>query len=191
MSDIYPKEAVQEVELPPVQPPTRRLSFAEKIYLPEILRGLRITLRHFFANIYLWGQRQVVTIQYPDQKRPISSRWRGRHRLTVRQDGTPRCTACFLCSTSCPARCIHIVAEEHPDPGIEKRPARFEIDLLKCVFCGLCVEACPCDAIRMDTGIFALSGYSRQDFYLTLPKLLEGTRAEGPASAGGPAKERN
>jgi NADH-quinone oxidoreductase subunit I len=169
----------------------RHTSFAERIYLPEILKGLRITLRHFLANLYLLPRRQVVTIQYPEQQRRISPRWRGRHRLTVREDGTPRCTSCFLCSTACPARCIHIVAEEHPDPNIEKRPARFEIDLLKCVFCGLCVEACPCDAIRMDTGIFALSGFSRQDFYLTLPRLLEGTRTEGPASSGGPAKIRN
>ena len=178
----------------PVPTETRddnQLTFAQRIFLPEILRGLRITLRHFFANIFLWGQRQVVTIAYPEVKRPVSPRWRGRHRLTVREDGTPRCTACFLCSTACPARCIHIVAEEHPDPNIEKRPGRFEIDLLKCVFCGLCVEACPCDAIRMDTGIFALSGFSRQDFYLSLPKLLEGVPAEGPASAGGPAKTRN
>src|SRR5262245_6562916 len=88
----------EKAPAPAAAPRDKALSFAERIYLPEILKGLRITLRHFFANIYLWGQRQVVTYQYPEQKRPVSPRWRGRHRLTVRDDGSPRCTACFLCS---------------------------------------------------------------------------------------------
>ncbi len=162
------------------------LTFAQRIYLPEVIAGLKITLRHFFRNVF--GKRDVVTIQYPEQKRHVSERWRGRHRLTLRADGTPRCTACFLCSTSCPSRCIHIIAEEHPDPTIEKRPARFEIDLLKCVFCGLCVEACPCNALKMDSGIYALSGFSRQDFHLNMEELLMGNPADGPPSSGGPAK---
>jgi NADH-quinone oxidoreductase subunit I len=85
------------------------------------------------------------------------------HRLVPREDGTPRCVACFMCQTACPARCIHIVAGETDDRSIEKFPMIFEIDELRCVVCGLCVEACPCDAIRMDTGIHPKPVYTRED----------------------------
>ena len=76
-----------------------------------------------------------------------------------------------MCSTACPARCINIVAEESPDSHIEKRPAVFEIDLLLCVYCGYCVEACPCDAIRMDTTEAIIVGDNRADFVVGLEQL--------------------
>jgi NADH-quinone oxidoreductase subunit I len=158
------------------------LTFWEKTYLPEVVKGLRITTGHFFRNIIihianLFGlagaRRGAATYQYPEERRPISPRVRSLHRLTRREDGSPRCVACMMCETVCPARCIYIVAGEHPNPQIEKYPVSFDIDLGLCVFCGYCVEACPEDAIRMDTGQLDFSSYSREGMFFDIKRLLE------------------
>ncbi|MGD9549045.1 MAG: NADH-quinone oxidoreductase subunit I [Candidatus Krumholzibacteriia bacterium] len=148
-------------------------SFKESLYLWEIVRGLGVTLRHLVRNIFHTGE--MPTLQYPEEKRVYSDRFRGRHRLTKREDGSPRCVACQMCSTVCPADCITIVAAEHPDVEIEKYPDSFEIDLLRCVYCGLCEEACPCDAIRMDTGIYEIAADSREKFVVDKEFLLNNT----------------
>jgi NADH-quinone oxidoreductase subunit I len=146
----------------------------EALYLPAILTGLRITIHKFFRNII--GKRDVVTIQYPEEKRRVSPRYRGRHRLTMREDGFIKCVACYMCETVCPAHCIHIEAGEVPDKSVEKYPVVFDIDELRCVFCGLCVEACPKDAIRMDTGIVAMAYSSRDRFDYTRDLLRDDYR---------------
>lgn len=148
----------------------RPLKISEQIYLVEILKGLLITIRHFFVNLFF--RKHTVTIKYPEEKRVYPALFRGKHRLKQREDGSPKCVACMCCATICPAHCIHIIAAEHADKKIEKYPIRFEIDELRCVVCGLCEEACPCDAIAMDTGIHVQPSYTRDGTYFRRNLLL-------------------
>ena len=162
-----------------------KLNAWDNTYLPSLFLGLWITSRHFFRNLilhffhmlgFLRNIRAAVTFQYPEEQRPLSKRTRSRHRLTQREDGSPRCVACMMCETVCPARCINIVATEHPDPNIEKMPKSFDLDLGMCVYCGFCVEVCPEDAIRMDTQILNIASYSRAGMQLDMKELLNPTK---------------
>ncbi|MBA3700780.1 MAG: NADH-quinone oxidoreductase subunit I [Planctomycetes bacterium] len=159
--------------------PRPNLSFWEQVYFVEIFKGLATTMGHAIRN--LTGQTKFPTVSYPEVQYDLPRDYRARHRLMKRPDGSPRCVACFMCSTACPARCINIVAEEAPDKHIEKRPVRFEIDLLLCVFCGYCVEACPCDAIRMDTKLAVMAGDNRADFVVNKESLMEWKPTDYPA----------
>ncbi len=160
----------------------RELTIWEQLYLPEIVRGLIVTNVRFWRNLSVHvlhavglakGRRAAVTVQYPDEYKRYPDNYRGSHRLTLKEDGSVRCTACFLCATACPANCIYIEAGEHPDPAVEKFPLRYEIDTLRCIYCGFCVEACPCDAIRMDTYVHPkIWGYNRADFIETKEVLM-------------------
>lgn len=151
-------------------------TFWEKSYIPEIARGLGVTIGHFFRNVNPKTE-QRFTIEYVpgqnDSTAHYAERWRGRHRLMLREDGQVRCVACMCCSTICPANCIHIEAAEHDDPTIEKYPKVFVIDELRCIVCGLCVEACPCDAIRMDTGIHMKPQIDRSKAFHPRDTLME------------------
>jgi NADH-quinone oxidoreductase subunit I len=118
-----------------------------KWYLPGILGGLWITGKHLVKN--LLNRNKMMTLNYPEEKYEYSPRFKGNHVLTVKKDGSLRCTACMLCATNCPAECITITAAEHNNPEVEKFPISYEIDILRCVFCGFCEEACPVDAIRL------------------------------------------
>jgi NADH-quinone oxidoreductase subunit I len=151
---------------------------AERAYLPEILRGMGVTFRHFFANTF--GRKYTVTLEYPEEKEVYPERFRGRHRLMVRDDGQVRCVACMCCSTACPTSCITIEAGEHEDPKIEKYPVRFDINHLRCIFCGMCVEACPCDAIRMDTQTHVVPHDARGEFVVHKEDLID---PNGPSKA--------
>lgn len=187
----------------PVPRPKRTAS--TETYLPEIIKGLGVTIKHFFKNTkeMAFNQRPdpvleafddgVITISYPEQKRPYSQRYRGLHRLTLREDGSPRCVACLCCSTACPAQCIHIVAGDYgakdPRHGWEKYPVEFVIDELRCVFCGFCVEACPCDAIRMDTGQHPVPYDSRDQFIYRRELLMSYSDTEGKQLSENPRQE--
>jgi NADH-quinone oxidoreductase subunit I len=115
-----------------------------------ILRGLGETFRQMFAP--------RVTILYPEVRREVSERFRGRPRLALDSRGEPKCVACTLCQTVCPSRAIKIEPAEAPDH--RKYPARFTLDLSRCIFCGFCQEACPEGAIEL-TRLYELAEYER------------------------------
>ena len=116
--------------------------------------------------------RQASTVQFPEQKRTTSGRYRGIHILTQREDGTPKCVACYMCATVCPAECIYIESGERPEKDIEKYPTRFEIDLLRCVYCGFCVDACPEEAIIMSREN-DLVGTTRAELIIDRDRLMD------------------
>jgi NADH-quinone oxidoreductase subunit I len=161
----------------------------EELFIPELVRGLTITLRHFLSNtLFRKWQNNIVTVRYPEEKRLYPERFRGVHRLMYRQDGTLRCVACMMCSTICPANCIHIEAGElDSSNSAEKYPIRFDIDELVCVVCGMCVEACPCDAIRMDSGIHMIPVERRSEALLSREALRKmGTQNIAIQGGAGP-----
>jgi NADH-quinone oxidoreductase subunit I len=160
----------------------------ERTFLPAVLKGLGITARHFFQNLF--ARKDTVTVEYPEERFPYPERYRGVHRLMLRDDGSVRCVACMLCPTVCPAHCITIHPGERPDSN-EKFPVVFEIDELRCVVCGLCVEACPCDAIRMDTGVHMAPSTERGDGVLGKVDLMKrGTLSSAHQGGIGEAWDR-
>jgi NADH-quinone oxidoreductase subunit I len=169
-------------------------TFAEQAYIPEIVKGLGVTMRHFFKNTFRSrANNDIVTISYPEEKRIYPERFRGVHRLTHRNDGSPRCVACLCCSTACPAQCIHIEAGEYKEGdarhGYERYPKVFVIDELRCIFCGYCVEACPCDAIRMDTGVHVPASTRREHFIFDKEMLMSISGQDGTFLTGNPRHE--
>lgn len=129
--------------------------------LIELLRGMALTGRSMF--------RRKITIQYPEEKTPLSPRFRGLHALRRYPNGEERCIACQLCEAVCPAMCITIESEEHPD-GM-RRTTRYDIDLFKCIYCGFCEEACPTDAIVM-TRHFEFHMEERNEAVIDKQRLL-------------------
>ena len=141
----------------------------ERAYVFELVRGLGVTLRHALLSWITPSHRR--TWEYPEVKRPIADRFRGIHELRRRPDGSPTCVACYCCQTVCTPNAIEIIAEESPDPAIEKRPKEFRINMIRCIFCGMCVEACPKDAIIM-TREYELARETREELQFTLRDLL-------------------
>ena len=154
----------------------QELTFAEKIYLPAILNGMKITLRHFF--------KKKATISYPEVKRDFAPVYRGQHVLKRDENGAERCTACGLCALSCPAEAITMVAAER-NKGEEKLyreekyASTYEINMLRCIFCGLCEEACPKDAIYLSE-TFTPADYQRKQFIYNKQELLIPHPKENP-----------
>ena len=144
----------------------------ERPSLWATLKGLLVTQQNFFKHLWSRDRADKPTIQYPEQRRAYSLRFRGIHRLTKRPDGSLKCVACFMCATACPAECITIEAGEFPDKRIEKYPLRFDIDMLRCVMCGLCVDACPEEAIVM-TGDYEMAAFTREETVYPISLLAD------------------
>ena len=135
--------------------------FLSSFMLTELLKGMRLTGRYFFAR--------KITLQYPEEKTPISPRFRGLHALRRYPNGEERCIACKLCEAVCPAMAITIESTQRDDGT--RRTTRYDIDLTKCIFCGFCEESCPVDSI-VETGMLEYHGEKRGDLYYTKQMLL-------------------
>ena len=155
--------------------PRPKLTLAEKAYLPALMAGLGITLKHFL-NI-LTGKRKV-TMQYPEEKWDphLPPYYRGAPTLVKDEYGRERCVACQLCEFICPPRAIKIKPGEIPEGDrwrkVEKYPERFEIDMIRCIYCGLCEEVCPEQAIFLRKD-YAITGLSRAEMVHDKEKLYE------------------
>ncbi|MFG0329283.1 MAG: NuoI/complex I 23 kDa subunit family protein [Phycisphaerales bacterium] len=171
-----PAEDIVKLEAP-------KLGRADASFLPAVFKGVGVTLRHMFGNAGRDGKGsyQDRVLQYPEERRehyPVTegglevSTFRGVHRLNKDEDGRVKCVACFMCSTACPANCIHIEAAESPWDDREKYPKKFDIDELRCIYCGMCEEACPVDAIEL-TQEYAIVGLTRNEMIFDKTKLLE------------------
>jgi len=136
-------------------------NYFKSLILIELFKGLALTGRYLF--------RKKITVQYPEEKTPISPRFRGLHALRRYPNGEERCIACKLCEAVCPALAITIDSEQREDGS--RRTKRYDIDLTKCIFCGFCEESCPVDSI-VETHIFEYHGEERGDLYMTKEKLL-------------------
>ena len=140
----------------------------------ELLRGLWTTFRSMFEK--------PVTYQYPEVKRPVRERFKGRHVLNRYDNGLEKCIGCALCAAACPASAIFVEAAENTDeerysPG-DRYASTYEINLLRCIFCGFCEDACPTEAIVLEQQ-YELSFTDRRDAIYTKERLLV------PAPAGG------
>ena len=144
------------------------------------IKGFGVTFKQIF--------KKPITQQYPEFKRPVYPRFRGRHRLNRYENGLEKCVGCSLCAAACPADCIRVVAAENTEENRvsagERYAAVYEINLSRCIFCGYCEVACPFDAITMGHD-YELSDYNRSDLIFTKEMLLAEPLERTPLRAAG------
>lgn len=152
---------------------TKVTNYIKSLFLWELLLGLKLTGKYLFAK--------KITVQYPEEKTPMSPRFRGLHALRRYPNGEERCIACKLCEAVCPALAITIESEERDDGS--RRTTRYDIDLFKCIYCGFCEESCPVDSI-VETREFEYIFEERGENIMTKAKLLAmGDKYEGQIAA--------
>jgi NADH-quinone oxidoreductase subunit I len=144
------------------------LSLSERLYIPQVLAGMKITLKHMF--------QPKVTMEYPEQRPEIPPGYRGVPTLVKDPNGREKCVSCQLCEFVCPPKAIRITPGEIP-PGepnrhVERAPKAFDIDMLRCIYCGMCEEVCPEEAIVLQNQ-YSLSGYTREEMVNHKEKLYE------------------
>jgi len=137
------------------------VNYIRSLFLFELLKGLSLTGRYMFTRPF--------TLEYPEEKAPVSPRFRGLHALRRYPNGEERCIACKLCEAVCPALAITIEAEPREDGS--RRTTRYDIDLFKCIFCGFCEESCPVDSI-VETRIYEYHFEERGEQIMSKEKLL-------------------
>ena len=136
--------------------------FLSSFMLTELFKGMRLTGRHFLSR--------KITVQYPEEKTPLSPRFRGLHALRRYPNGEERCIACKLCEAICPAQAITIEAVPRRNDGT-RRTTSYDIDMVKCIYCGFCQEACPVDAI-VEGPNFEFATETREELYYDKERLL-------------------
>jgi NADH-quinone oxidoreductase subunit I len=182
MADINTKNSypVMGISIEKLKPKRVRknieLTLWERLYVPEIIRGMTITTKHFFINMVGFvippkgEKRSIMTVYYPEEKVTLPAAYRGRPVLVAKADGTAKCVACGLCEKICPASAISIVAEEN-NSG-DRSPSSYTLDMAKCVYCGYCEEVCPKEAIVMSAEYEGLAKRNRNNLLYSKEQLL-------------------
>lgn len=144
------------------------LTLAERTYLPQIMQGLKTTMKHLVAP--------AVTLEYPEQRPEIPTGYRGVPTLVKDPSGREKCVSCQLCEFVCPPKAIRItpgeIASDSPNAHVEKSPKEFDIDMLRCIYCGMCQEVCPEEAIWLQSN-YSMTGLSREEMVNNKARLYE------------------